>query len=342
MKHIRYNLSFFLVVLLSLYSFCSCITEDVYDNTNLGNFESAWKIFDEHYCFFDYKAQETGLNWDSVHSKYQERISSDMTQEQLFEILSNMMRELQDGHVNITSSFNTARYWDWFEKYPDNFSDSIQKIYLGTDYYMTQGIKYRILPNSIGYLYCGDFESNFGSGNLSAIFSHLAACSGLIVDVRNNEGGFLTAAQSLAECFTNEKIIGAYICHKTGKGHSDFSTPEAIKLTPAEGTRWQKKVVVLTNRKCYSAANTFVAYMKACPNVTIMGDRTGGGAGMPFNTELPNGWSVRFSACPLYDKDMNQIEMGIDPDVKVGMTAADMAREKDTMIETACQKLLDN
>ena len=104
--------------------------------------------------------------------------------------------------------------------------------------------------------------------------------------------------------------------------------------------RWQKRVVVLTNRRCYSAANTFVRDMKRCPQVTVLGDQTGGGSGMPFSSELPNGWSVRFSACPMYDADMNHIEFGIQPDIVVSLTDEDRARGLDTLIEAARQLLL--
>ena len=72
-----------------------------------------------------------------------------------------------------------------------------------------------------------------------------------------------------------------------------------IYIEPSKGIRWQKKAIVLPNRSCYSATNTFVRDMKECPLVTIMGDRTGGGSGLPFSSELPNGWSIRFSACPV-------------------------------------------
>ena len=94
---------------------------------------------------------------------------------------------------------------------------------------------------------------------------------------------------------------------------------------------------MLTNRRTFSAANSFVMYVKGLPNVTVIGDRTGGGAGMPFSSELPNGWSVRFSACPMYDRQMQCTEMGIDPDVKVDITSSDYARTVDTIIETARQ-----
>ena len=331
-------------LLLLLYSmlFSACVTEDTYDDSPQGNFEALWNILDERYCFFTEKAEEYGLDWDEVHEYYRQMIVSTMTQEELFEVCAKMLRELRDGHVNLSSSFNTARFWDWYELYPANFSDSIHRLYLGTDYYMTSGIKYRILSDNIGYIYCGSFDTSIGSGNLNAIFSKLAVCNGLIVDIRNNEGGLLTSAQALAECFTNKTVTGGYISHKTGKGHNAFSTPEAIELKPAEGMRWQKNVVVLTNRRCYSAANSFAMFMKACPRAILMGTQTGGGGGLPFSSELPNGWSVRFSACPMFDKDMNPIEFGITPDVTVNMTNTDMARNVDTIIETARDYLNKN
>lgn len=327
------------LLLLLACSLSSCVTEDTYDNSIQGNYEALWTIIDQHYCFFDAKQKEYGLDWDAVHKQYQDYLTPSMTNEQLFEVLGRMLGELRDGHVNLTSSYNMSRYWSWQENYPINFSDSIQKNYLGTDYFLSQSIKYRVLPQNIGYLYCPTFESNFGSGNLSAIISHLAVCSGLIVDVRSNQGGLLTAAQSLAECFINQKTTGGYICHKTGTSHSDFSKPQSFDLTPAEGVRWQKPVIVLTNRKTYSAANTFVMFMKEFDNVQILGDSTGGGGGMPFSSEIPNGWSVRFSACPMYDAQMNPVEGGIAPDIRIGMTADDMAKGRDTMIEEAIRLL---
>lgn len=75
--------------------------------------------------------------------------------------------------------------------------------------------------------------------------------------------------------------------------------------------------------------------MMQCPNVTIIGDQTGGGSGMPFSSELPNGWSIRFSACPIYDVNKNHTEFGIQPDIKVDMKTEDLLKNQDTLIEYA-------
>lgn len=329
------------IIILSLVClFVSCIKEDEYNNTPQDNFESLWKTLDEHYCFFAEKNKEYGLDWNEVHDRYGKMITSSMTEEQLFSLCDNMLRELRDGHVNIFTPFNTSRYWDWYEDYPSNFNEDVQRKYLGTDYCYTAGVKYRILSDyNIGYIYYPSFEGGIGSGNLNAIFNKLSICSGIIVDIRQNGGGQITTAQNLAECFTNKEIVGGYMAHKTGKGHDEFSSPVAIKLTPSEGIRCQVPVVVLTNHHCYSAANTFVMFMKACPNVTIVGTRTGGGGGMPMNYEMPNGWTIRLSACPMYDKDMNSIESGINPDIEVEMSMQDIINGKDTFIEKAISLL---
>lgn len=325
----------FTIIFFTLLCLTSCIREEEQTDTPTGNFEALWHIIDNRYCFHDYKVQNGCLPWGKVYAKYRPRINDGMTDDQLFEVLCEMLAELRDGHVNLYTSADVGRYWKWHEDYPENFNENLLKYYLGTDYRIAAGIKYQILDDNIGYIRYESFSSGIGNGNLDEVMHHLRLCNGLIVDVRNNSGGTLTYAERLSERFTNEKQLVGYLSHKTGNGHNDFSTPEAEYIVPSQGIRWQKRVVVLTNRTCYSATNTFIRNMKAMPLVTIMGDNTGGGSGLPFSSELPNGWSVRFSACPMYDAGMNHIEFGIAPDIFVSLSTDDVLRNKDTVIEAA-------
>lgn len=320
-----------LIFLLFPLMMFSCIQEPKYSNTPRDNFEALWKIMDEHYCFFDYKK----INWDSVHTVYSARISDKMNEEQLFGVLSEMLAELKDGHVNLYSAFDVSRYWSWYEDFPENFNLYVQKKYLGKDFMISSGIKYKVLSDNVGYMYYESFAVNVGDGNLDQIIAKFSTCNGIIIDVRDNTGGNLTNVDMIAARFTNERRLVGYIQHKTGKGHSDFSTPYPKYLETTGRLRFQKPVVVLTNRQCFSSTNDFVSVMKQLDNVTIVGDSTGGGSGMPFSSELPNGWSVRFSSSPLYNAEMQQTEFGIAPDVKVGLKEADVARNIDTIIECA-------
>ena len=61
--------------------------------------------------------------------------------------------------------------------------------------------------------------------------------------------------------------------------------------------------------------------------------------GLPFSSELPNGWGVRFSASPHLDAKKQQIEFGIDPDKKVDMSKEDENNDLDTIIEEARKML---
>jgi hypothetical protein len=313
----------------------SCVSEKQYSDSPEGNFEQLWKIMDQKYCFFDYKH----IDWDSVHTVYSKYITSDMKEDALFEVLGNMLSTLKDGHVNLYYTGNTARNWSWYEDYPRNFDQTIVDNYLGTDYHVAGGMKYKILPDNIGYVYYGDFSAGVGNGVINDMLAYFAICNGIIIDVRNNGGGLMTNSSTIASHFTNERVLTSYVRHKTGTGHNDFSEPFAIYLDPADGIRWQKKVIVLTNRHCFSATNDFVNSMRCLPNVTILGDKTGGGSGMPFTSELPNGWAVRFSASPYYDAQMNQIEFGIDPDIWVSLTTEDALKGIDTLIEAARKRL---
>ena len=330
-----------LLYVISFVCLSSCIDEDEQPDTPAGNFEALWQIIDEHYCFFDYKQHEYGLDWQAVYNKYKVRVNDHMTEVQLFEVLCDMLAELRDGHVNLSSSYDYGRYWTWQEAYPKNFSDSLERKYLGTDYKISSGMSYRVLDDNIGYIRYESFQDPIGEGNLDDVLSYFALCRGIIVDIRNNGGGDLTNAERLAARFVKEKTLVGYMQHKTGKGHNDFSSLEPQYLEPSSNLRWHKPVCVLTNRSVFSAANEFAVMMRALPNVKLVGDHTGGGSGMPMSSSLPNGWLIRFSACPMYDKDKQQTEFGIAPDLNVSLTDEDTRRGIDTIIEAARKIIAD-
>lgn len=203
--------SFCLIFFLALLS--SCIREEEYANDPQGNFEQLWKIIDRQYCFLDYKQ----IDWDDIYTQYQKRITPNMSNEGLFEVLSEMLYELQDGHVNLASAHNVSYYDAWYQDYPRNFrADLVEDSYLGrasTDYRTAAGLKYKILKDNIGYIRYESFADPIGNGNLDEVLSYLAICNGLIIDVRDNGGGNATNSARIASRFTNEKVLTGYICH---------------------------------------------------------------------------------------------------------------------------------
>lgn len=325
----------FCFLLLSLVLVLSCRQGMEFDSSPRSNIEALWDIIDRRYCFLPYKAETIGLDWNRVREKYTAQVSPGMNSAQLFEVMSNMLAELQDGHVNLYYSADMSRYWSWHEDYPRNFDEDLRDRYLGKDYKIAAGLKYRILDDNTGYVVYESFSSGIGDGNIDEVLYYLRSCNGLILDIRGNGGGMLTNAERLTSHFTNQRTLVGYTMHKTGPGHNDFSTPQPEYITPSTGIRWQKPVVLLTNRECYSSANVFVRNMKCLDNVTVLGDRTGGGGGLPFTSELPCGWAVRFSACPTMDAQMQHTEFGIEPHIHCALDSADQAKGIDTLIEKA-------
>jgi hypothetical protein len=327
---------FIIPLLLLPLALTACVEEEQYDNSAVGNFDALWTTIDQKYCFFPYKAEEYGLDWNEVYDRYRPQVFSGMTRDSLFTVLSNMLGELRDGHVNLYSAFNVGRYWAWWQDYPTNFDSNIQRNYLGNDYRIAGGIKYTVLqPDSVGYIYYGSFANVVGESNMDYVLYYLRNCKGIIFDIRNNGGGTLTTVETIASRFTDERILSGYIRHKTGTGHDDFSDFYPMYLDPSERVRYTGRIALLTNRSVFSAANNFVSVMRLLPQVTTVGDRTGGGSGLPFSSELPIGWSVRFSASPIYNAAKEHTEFGIDPDVKSSMTLEDMLLGVDTIIEDA-------
>ncbi len=332
------KISIIILSLIVFFGITGCDDRLNFENNPQGNFTALWTILDENYCFFDYK----NVDWDSVYHAYSPRVKNTMDNDALFKLMSDMLASLKDGHVNLIASHDISRYWNWTEDYPVNFDAAlIKRKYLGKEYGIAGGINYNILEDNIGYIYYGSFSNDVSAGNVTQVISRMAVCKGIIIDVRNNGGGSLTNVEKIASRFFNEKTLVGYISHKIGRGHNDFSELHPKYILSFNGVRYQKPVVVLTNRGCYSATNDFVNVMKHAPNAIIIGDKTGGGSGLPFSSELPNGWSVRFSASPMYNTDKEHIEFGIDPDIRVDMKNTDAAKGIDTIIETARKLIKD-
>jgi len=330
MKKITFTIS-----ILALLFISSC--EKLFMNKEPGTspieiFEQVWTFADENYSFFKYK----GINWDSVKTAYQTKISDKMSEEALFDTLANMLFLLRDGHVNLKSDFDFSRNWHWYLDYPSNFSfDLLERNYFNhQEQYAGPFIIYDF--EDVGYIYYSSFMSMVNKSDLDYVFEKFKNHKGLILDFRNNGGGAIINIFTIANRFTDTDIDVAFEQYKNGPGHEDFGEKLYYTLSPIEDAEsYTKPVVILTNRLCYSATNFIVTLMHELPNVTIIGDKTGGGGGIPSYTELSNGWTVRVSTSRLYTLNGYNVEGGIEPDIKIDQNETDTDNGIDTILEKA-------
>jgi hypothetical protein len=307
------------------------LIEEDQESTRLNNFDLLWTTIDRNYSFFELK----NINWDSIYHVYRPLVGSNTRNQQFFNILVTMLAELRDGHVNLYSEYDESRSWEWYQDYPDNFNYRIlENNYLNAGY-MTAGPMIYTEMNSIGYVYLRSFTEVIKEEDIDRVIDRLYEKKGIIIDVRNNSGGFSSNGRAIANRFADRKRLVSYTLYKTGPGHGEFSEPQPNYISPAGKKQYDRPVVVLANRKTYSAANDFVLSMSAIPTVTIMGGVTGGGGGTPYEYELLNGWRFRVPRTQALAPNGFNIENGIDPDIFVNLTKFDEDRGVDTIIDAA-------
>lgn len=327
----------YICLMLFLLFLVGCTKQDIMEPSFSAkeNLDALWTTIDERYCFFD----EKNINWDSVHTVYSRKLRNVETVFDLFKVMSDMLATLEDGHVNLYTPFAVSSCSAWYDDYPKDFSfDIVKESYLGDDYLSINGLYYDTIDD-VGYMYVSSFSAAIASVTMQYVDYYFRNCKGVIIDVRNNGGGELTAAEALAACFFKDNTHVGYIRHKVGSGHNDFSSPEKIYVDPANKLiDWSERcVVVLTNRRSYSSTNDFVNMVSYADNVTIVGGKTGGGGGMPLSRDLPIGWMVRFSAVPSFNSEMQSIDGGIDPDEFVHITEENYDAKVDPIILRAME-----
>lgn len=310
--------------------------EDVPESTPKGLFEQTWKFTNDEYSFFEFKK----INWDSIYLEFEPKISDNMNDEALFDTLGEMLYLLKDGHVNLKSDFNRSRNWTWYLDAPDNYNKYVleRNYFKQNEQYVGSFVLYDF--GDVGYIHYASFSNSASKDALDYILTKFKDHKGLIIDVRDNFGGSLSNVYNIGQRFISQDTTVAYTRDKVGPVHDEFSDYADLKFTYNENDiHFTKPVVVLTNRKSYSAGNFFPTCMRSLPNVTIMGDLTGGGGGAPSFTELTNGWSLRVSNTQLFTLDGVNTEGGLEPDIKIDITQSDLDAGIDTILEEALKLL---
>jgi len=130
---------------------------------------------------------------------------------------------------------------------------------------------------------------------------------GVIVDVRNNPGGFLQTAVDIASRFVPE---GSLVVSERGQKTQDYkaSGNQLLKDVP---------IVVLVNEGSASASEILAGALRDNLNTTIVGTKTFGKGSVQEFVKLSDGSSLRVTVAKWFTPSGTSInEDGIEPGVK--------------------------
>lgn len=324
-----------IIGLLLLYGCENALIKDERTTDPKAVFEDLWQTLDAKYAFFAYKH----IHWDELHEEYRERMATVHSQEGTFRVLSDLLYELRDGHVNLYSPFGIAANDSWCTQHTENFRPKVvAHYYLGKAALPKKGIAHRWIGDGIAYLYVPSFDDPLEE--IEQVIDEYKDSKGIVLDVRDNLGGFISSAQKLCNRFAKTRHLAIKEFYKKGPGHDDFTEAKLIYTQPWGKFYYEKPIVLLTNCGCYSAASYFCVLMKTLKNVTVIGDTTGGGSGIPMDYILLNGWKLNFPASYSTDADGFNFEYGVPPDKVLELDRGEA--QTDSYIEYARRFILDH
>lgn len=197
-------------------------------------------------------------------------------------------------------------------------------------------VKQEILPHGIGYIRISQFQNRTGPDLVKAI-SKLRSqeeLKGLILDLRNNPGGVLSAAIEVVDAFINEGLI------VTIKSRDEFldSKYEATNATVLS----QEPIVILINGGSASASEIVAGALQDHKRAVLIGTPSFGKGSVQTILALENNYALKLTTALYYTPSGRSIQAkGIQPTIQV--SGGEALIESDTqMRETDLPKHLEN
>ncbi|MBL7152187.1 MAG: hypothetical protein ISS79_00600 [Phycisphaerae bacterium] len=181
----------------------------------------------------------------------------------------------------------------------------------------TANVSWKMLDDNIGYIYVRRIRDGLEAA-LDKAVGDLQNAHGLIVDVRGNTGGGFQRSTS----------------------HVNFYTDD--DATEANRPRYKGPIALLIDNRCISAGEGWASWFIANKRAKLFGRTTAGASALKDIYLLKNGlYKVKYPIRPYTGFLDRPIERrGLEPDVEIKQTAADLAKQRDTVLEAAREYLL--
>lgn len=328
-----------LIILFLVFIGCeNSLIDNELENTQRNNFEIYWNDFDRNYAAFTVR----NIDWDSVRSASIALINEGLSDEEFMDMMEGISLSFRDIHVELITPQRRV-FYDSSNPNSSNGLRSLRRFFNGIN--NNNGVvQYATLRNyNIGYILIPSFSNSFPLSEFEKIdeaIDQLQNTDGIILDVRNNQGGNLINQRIIASRFVDKSFVYFKNRIRNGPDHEDFGEPFEDRIAPDGPRQYLKPIVLLTNRKTASAAESFTMTLRNMDNVTTVGDTTAAGLGINMRRELPNGWSYRMTIGLVSDKDDVTYEgTGIPPDHVVFISKQDSTMRMDPQLVKGIQLL---
>ncbi len=175
-------------------------------------------------------------------------------------------------------------------------------------------VKTRILEDGYGYVRVSHFQTKSTTDMLAAIEKMKTegdGLKGLVLDLRNNPGGVLSAAVGISDAFLNEGLI-VYTDGREVDSRLRYSASQGDIIDGAP-------LVVLVNGGSASASEIVAGAMQDHGRGVVMGNKTFGKGSVQTIQNLANGGAVKLTTARYYTPSGRSIQAeGINPDIVTG------------------------
>lgn len=153
----------------------------------------------------------------------------------------------------------------------------------------------------------------------------------VILDLRDNGGGYASAGRDVAGIWLSNKVI-----FTERRGDTITNTERSGSDAPLEGV----KTIVLVNGGSASASEIVAGALQEHKAATLLGEKTYGKGSVQQVISLPGGRTLKVTVARWYTAQGKNITTeGITPDKTVGMVAADVDAGRDPQMDAALSQL---
>jgi carboxyl-terminal processing protease len=316
-------------------------------------FRAFWTDFDERYAVFDAHLPAGG--WYELGGIHCAAMGDDPSDDQLFDAMIGLARELDDGHVNLCApSRGCEDAWvSVYPEYPALYSAELQV----EEHYLDRRLAWAANDwfawgpiGDVGYVSITSMDGLSAGGNeggdvtaahtaMERVLGDLGGSRGLVIDVRANEGGWDSVSLAIATWFVGGRAEAWTEQIRNGPAHDDFSEPEPVFVQAAQPGAFDGPVVLLTSGGTFSAAETFVLAMRVREDVTVLGEPTSGHLSDLIDGKLPNDWRFTLSAERYLAGGALYEALGVPVEVAVPFDPQALQAGQDTQLEAALDLL---